>query len=421
MKGGIRQMESGTLTQTASDLGQVQSGTSAFRRTNVAFFAAGFVTFVTLYDVQPLLPEFAQEFGVSPALSSLPLSVSTATLAIAMLIAGTLSETTGRKQIMTTALLLTSMLAFFTAFCHTFSSLLIVRLLQGLVLAGLPAVAMAYLAEELDSSALGSAMGLYISGNAIGGMTGRIFTAAMTDLVSWRLALGIIGTLCLVGSGIFAWSLPASHLPRRPFAARYLFSSLASHLKSPGLLSLYAIAFLVMGGFVTLYNYLTFRLLAQPYNLSQWHVSLIFIVYLLGSLSASIMGGFVNRFGRTNLMRTSLAIMALGVALTMTVKLWIIVCGVALFTVGFFGAHSIASSWVGRQAQTARAQASALYLFFYYLGSSISGTLGGACWSHGGWAAVAGLIALLVTTAFVVTFYLPGRIMAAAASPATSQ
>ncbi len=400
-------MESSTLTETAPALGQVQSGTSAFRRTNVAFFAAGFVTFVTLYDVQPLLPEFAQEFGVSPALSSLPLSVSTATLAVAMLVAGTLSETTGRKQIMTAALLLTSLLALFTAFCHTFPSLLLVRLLQGMVLAGLPAVAMAYLAEELDSSALGSAMGLYISGNAIGGMTGRIFTAAMTDLVSWRLALGIIGVLCLVGSAIFAWSLPPSHLPRRPFAARYLFSSLASHLKSPGLLSLYAIAFLVMGGFVTLYNYLTFRLLGQPYNLSQWHVSLIFIVYLLGSLSAGIMGSLVNRFGRTPLLKTSLTAMAAGVLLTLATHLLVIVLGVALFTVGFFGAHSIASSWVGRQAQTARAQASALYLFFYYLGSSISGTVGGACWSYGSWHAVVALIVLLLLLAFWVTSALP--------------
>jgi YNFM family putative membrane transporter len=53
--------------------------------------------------------------------------------------------------------------------------------------------------------------------------------------------------------------------------------------------------------------------------------------------------------------------------------------------------------------KTGRAQASSLYLFFYYLGSSISGTAGGFCWSRAGWGGVAGLIGLLLTAAFIVT------------------
>lgn len=395
------------LSPSAPALGQVQSGTSVYRRTNLAFFAAGFVTFVTLYDVQPLLPEFAREFGISPTLGSLPLSVSTATLAIAMLFAGTVSETLGRKPVMTGALFLTSVLTLLTAFSHGFASLLLLRFLQGVVLAGLPAVAMAYLSEEMDSTSLGAAMGLYISGNAIGGMTGRIFTAAMTDLVSWRAALGGIGLFCLVLSCFFAWSLPHSHLPRRPFATRYLFTSLLLHVRDPGLLSLYGVAFLAMGSFVTLYNYLTFRLLAPPYQFSQWHVSLIFLVYLLGSLCATVMGHFVNRFGRAPLLRFSLAAMAGGALLTLATDLPLLIAGVAVFTGGFFGAHSVASSWVGRHAVLARAQASALYLFFYYLGSSISGTSGGVCWTHGGWPVVVGLIVTLIILALGVTRFLP--------------
>ena len=64
--------------------GQVRVGTTAFRRINVALFCAGFVTFVTLYDVQPLLPLFAREFRVSPAIASLPLSCATMALALGM-------------------------------------------------------------------------------------------------------------------------------------------------------------------------------------------------------------------------------------------------------------------------------------------------------------------------------------------------
>ena len=160
-----------------NDPAAINIGSKRYHRANLALFCAGFVTFVTLYDIQPLLPLFSREFGVSPAAGSLPLSISTATLAVAMLLAGTISETIGRKPLMSAALFLTSLLALLTAFTHTFQSLLAVRFAQGMILAGVPSVAMAYLGDEMDSSAISSAIGLYISGNAVGGMCGRIISA----------------------------------------------------------------------------------------------------------------------------------------------------------------------------------------------------------------------------------------------------
>jgi YNFM family putative membrane transporter len=387
----------------AGGLGRVRAGSRSYRRTNRAFFAAGFVTFVALYDVQPLLPEFARVFSVSPAAGSLPLSVATAAMAAAMPFAGALSEAVGRKRLMTAALLSASVLTVLTAASHGLATLLSLRLLLGVALAGLPAVAMAYLAEELEPAAVGPAMGLYISGNAVGGMSGRILTAAVTDAASWRLALAAFGVLCLALSLHFAATLPPSHLPRRPFRVRHLAASLAHHLEDPILRRLYAVSFLVMGSFVTLYNYLAFRLLAPPYGLSRSHASLVFLVYLLGSASAAWAGRLVNRFDRRAMVRLFLAAMAAGALLTLARALPAVVAGVGLFTVGFFGAHSVASGWVGRRAVTARAQASALYLLFYYLGSSVSGTVGGLFWARGGWPAVTALILLLVAAAFLVT------------------
>jgi MFS transporter, YNFM family, putative membrane transport protein len=378
-------------------MGSIKSGTKRYRQINLAFFAAGFVTFITLYDVQPLLPVFSKEFGVPAALGSLPLSVATCTLAAAMLFAGTLSETFGRKRVMVASLMLTSLLALFTSLTHSFSALIVLRLLQGVALAGLPAVAMAYLSEEIAPASLGSAIGLYISGNAIGGMTGRIFTATMTEWVSWRAALGCIGVFCLILSLHFARSLPtSSNFSRRPFAARYLFSSLYKQLQDPGLLYLYGISFLIMGAFVTLYNYITFRLLAPPYSFSHSWVSYIFLVYLLGSFSSSMIGRQVELFGRNRMLLLTIGTMVVGALVTLSQDVSVIVAGIALFTCGFFGAHTIASSWVGTRARTARAQAASLYLFSYYLGSSVSGTVGGLFWASFGWEGVVCLILALL-------------------------
>ncbi len=383
--------------------GQVRVGTTAFRRINVALFCAGFVTFVTLYDVQPLLPLFAREFQVSPAIASLSLSCATMALALGMLLAGTVSETLGRRTVMSVALFLTSLLALATLFSHSFHSLLLLRLLQGLVLAGVPSVAMAYLGEEMDAHAIGHAMGLYISGNALGGMTGRIGSALLCEYVPWHTAIALIGVISLALSLVFIKSLPPStNFHQRPFQLGYLFSSLFQHLRDPGLLCLYALAFLFMGGFISLYNYIGFRLLAPPYNLTNYQVSLIFLVYLLGSFSSGVVGSLIHRFGRPFMIRVTLAVMLAGTAITLSGSLPLIVAGVGVFTCGFFSAHAIASSWVGRRARTAKAQASSLYLCAYYLGSSVSGTVGGVFWLHFGWKGVAAMIALLLAAAFGV-------------------
>jgi YNFM family putative membrane transporter len=212
--------------------GAVRVGTSAFLCINVALFCAGFVTFVTLYDVQPLLPLFAREFSVSPATASLPLSVATIALALGMLLAGTVSETLGRRSVMTVSLFLTSLLAVGTLFSHSFVSLLMLRLLQGLVLAGVPSVAMAYLGEEMDAQAIGHAMGLYISGNAMGGMSGRIGSALLCSYMPWHTAIALIGAFSLLLSLLFLKILPAStNFRHRPFQFRYLFTSLYQHLR----------------------------------------------------------------------------------------------------------------------------------------------------------------------------------------------
>lgn len=386
------------------DRAPITIGSPRYRQANLALFCAGFITFVTLYDIQPLLPLFTREFHISPAISSLPLSISTATLAVGMLFSGLTSDAIGRKPLMVVALILTSLLAIATAFSQGLSSLLLIRFAQGAVLAGVPSVAMAYLGEEMDASAIASAMGLYISGNAVGGMCGRVITAIMADYLPWRTAIGLVGLVSLLLALWFIRLLPPSaRFQKRRLDLRTLFPSLLYHLKDPGMLCLFGVAFLCMGGFISLYNYIGFRLLGEPYLMSQSAISLIFLVYFLGSLSSAMMGRLIQRFGRRFVIRSTILAMACGALLTLPDSIICIIAGVAIFTCGFFGVHSIASGWVSKRASSYRAQASSLYLFSYYLGSSISGTLGGLFWVHLGWSGVAGLICLLLLAALGCT------------------
>ena len=205
------------MIQPAEPAVYIQRGTAAFRRTNLAVFSAGFSTFALLYCVQPLLPLFSQVFGVSPAESSLSLSLTTIMLALSVLVAGSLSEVWGRKSVMAVSLLSAALLNITAALVPTWHALLFVRALEGIAFSGLPAVAMAYLSEEMDRPSVGLAMGLYIGGSGLGGMLGRFISGFLADVASWRMALGVIGLLGVLSAWIFWQTLPPSrHFQPRP-------------------------------------------------------------------------------------------------------------------------------------------------------------------------------------------------------------
>ncbi|PGK31677.1 MFS transporter [Priestia megaterium] len=372
----------------------IERGTTAFKKVNLALFAGGFSTFAILWGTQPLLPEISREFQVSPAASSLVLSSTTIALAISMLISGSLSEVFGRKPIMTLSLALSSILSILTALSPDFHLLILTRVLQGVVLAGLPAVAMAYLGEEIEPKSLGMTMGLYISGNSIGGMSGRIIAGTLTDYINWHAGLIGIGIITLISSFIF-WLLlpPSSNFKPKKLELKPLIKSLFSHLKEPALICIFIIGFLVSSIFASLYNYIGFELINPPYNLSQTLVGFIFIVYIVGTFSSTWMGSLSDRHGREKILYVSLFILLTGSCITLNTTIWIKILGISVFTFGFFASHSIASGWVGKVATHDKAQASSLYLFFYYGGSSINGTASGLVYSNFGWNGLVTLIA----------------------------
>jgi len=381
----------------------IKRGTPQFIRLTLALFSAGLATFALLYCVQPILPVLSQDFGVSPATSSLSLSLATGLMALGLLFTGPLSDALGRKSVMVVALLLAAAFTLLTAFMTSWQGILLFRALTGLALSGVAAVAMTYLSEEIHPSVVAFSMGLYISGNSIGGMSGRLLSGVLTDMFSWRIAVGAIGVLAL-GAALMFWRiLPASrHFRPTSLKPRTMAINLRLHFRDAGLPMLFIEGFLLMGSFVTLFNYIGYRLLAGPWFLSQATVGLLSLVYITGTYSSPWAGAMSVRHGRGPVMTASIAVMLTGLLLTWFSSLIVIFIGMMLFTAGFFAAHSIASAWIGRRARRAKGQASSLYLFCYYVGSSVAGTLGGFFWHSFAWTGVVVFIALLLILGLAV-------------------
>nr|WP_314876715.1 MFS transporter [uncultured Pseudomonas sp.] len=385
----------------------IEKGSPAFMKTVLALFSGGFATFALLYCVQPMMPLLSQEFAINAAQSSLVLSVATAMLAIGLLITGPISDRIGRKPVMVFALVCAALTTLASAVMPSWELVLATRALVGLSLSGLAAVAMTYLSEEIHPQHIGLAMGLYIGGNAIGGMCGRLISGVLIDFVSWHTAMLCIGGLALVAAVVFWKVLPESRNFRpQTLNPRSLLNGFVMHFRDAGLPWLFLEAFLLMGAFVTLFNYIGYRLLAEPYHMNQALVGLLSIVYLSGIYSSAQVGALADRLGRRKVFWASIVVMAGGMLMTLASPLAMIIVGMLVFTFGFFGAHSVASSWIGRRALKAKGQASSLYLFSYYAGSSVAGTAGGVFWHMAGWNGIGLFIGSLLAVALLVALHL---------------
>lgn len=363
-------------------------GQADYARARTALFLAGFATFSLLWCTQPLLPAFAAHFGLSAPTSALAQSMTAGAIAGTSMVAAPVSHLFTRRRLMFTVMLGASLLSFAAAFAPSWPALLLVRFLQGAALGGVPVVAMAYLAEEMDSRDLPRAIGLYVAGTAFGAMVGRVAVGVIADLLDWRGALAVVGVIDVAAAIGFLLLLPPSRnfVPSRGFNIVAHFAHWRDQFRSPALRRLFAIGFVLTSVFVVPFNYAGFRLSRPPYDLGQAASSLIFLTYFSGIASSAQVGRLIARMGPNGALAASIAVMTLGMIVSLAEPLWAFILGITLVTMGFFASHAIASGEVGRQAGPAKAHAASLYLLFYYAGVTLTGWGAGWFWEHAGWA-----------------------------------
>ncbi|MDO0912241.1 MFS transporter [Streptomyces sp. DT2A-34] len=381
-------------------------GGPGYRRMSFALFLAGVATFALLYSTQALLPLISGDFGVAASEASWTVAAATGGLALFVLPMSALSERFGRRTVMTASLAVAVTVGLLVPFAPNLTALVVLRAVQGAALAGLPASATAYLAEEVRPKALVTAIGLFVAGNSVGGMSGRVITGWVAQEWGWRVAIGVIGVIAVACAVAFRLLLPAPrHFKPGSLRPRVLARTVRAHLADPLLCRLYAIGALFMTIFGGVYTVIGYRLTEAPFGLPQGIIGSIFLVYLVGTVSASTAGRLVGRLGRRGALYAAGATTATGLLVSLASSLPLVLLGLVLITGGFFAGHAVASSAVSKTATHGRAQASALYQSAYYIGSSAGSTVGAIAFHAGGWAGTVGVGLLAVLGVVTITVF----------------
>jgi len=398
----------------------ITSGSAAFWRATLALCLGSFMIFANVYITQPLLPMLAQAFEVSALQAGWTFTVTTLTLGLSLLIWGPLSDALGRRWIMLLTMCGATLVTLLLSLIEDYTSMLVLRAIQGVLLAGLPAIAIAWMGDEFEREAMLLAVGLYIGGNSLGGISGRLIGGFVGDWLGWSQAFLVMTLLSLVCLVVFALLLPASkHFQPQPVQPKRMLADLGCHLRNPVLLLAYLVGGFNFFIFINQYSYITFVLADAPYNLPASVLGMLFLTYLTGTFGSAISGKIGQQLPQPLCMALGVVVLMTGTLLTLSSSLWLIVAGFLVNSFGFFFAHSSASSWVSQNAHHARASASSLYLLFYYTGASTGGFYLHPFWEWQAWSGVvvASLLVLTLTLTLSLVLYRlqQGRLRAAVA------
>jgi YNFM family putative membrane transporter len=362
---------------------------AAFWRISLSLAFASFFVFASLYVVQPILPLFVREFNISVSEATLSLSVTIIGLIIGLVILSFFSDRKGRIIFMKYSLIAAVVPFILIPLVESFYLFVLLRLFQGLALAGLPATALAYINEEIDRTNIGIATALYIASNALGGMAGRVLAGYLTELYSWQTVFYTFAGLGIIVIILVFLLLPASRFfkpSKLPF--RQDVEGMLYHFKNPTILLIIGMGVVLQFSFTSLWTYLPFHLEAEPYSLSVKTISYTFFAYGFGVVGAPFAGWLAGYFGLRPVRITGFIVLSLGILMTLNTSLLGIVIGLCVSCLGFFTAHSLTSSTVAEEATHHKGSASSLYLVAYYIGVTLGSSAVGPVWDLGGWNAV---------------------------------
>ncbi|SFN39988.1 MFS transporter, YNFM family, putative membrane transport protein [Chryseobacterium oleae] len=354
---------------------KAEKGSQRFRYIKLCIFFSGLSVFAQLYLFQPMLPTVSDYFKTTAGDSSLLVSSSTIGMAIGLLFFAFKADSYSRKKMMTFSLVSSALLTIISAWMPSLSLLIATGVLKGFVVSGVSAVALAYLTEEVHISVVALAISMYLSGNTIGGMSGRILATILAGEFGWRNAVLIIGIESLI-LGLVFWKLFPDSKFFNPQKTDYSLKvkQMRRFLTDSYMLRLYCIAALLMGTFVSVYNYLTFRLEDQPFSLSHFVIAFIFLMYIFGVFGTMITSRLSKRFSRNLILKGSVLFMFSGTLLLLSENIYVVIFGLGLFTLAFFAAHTMASQMTALHAKHGKSSATSIYWLFYYFGSSILGS-----------------------------------------------
>jgi MFS transporter, YNFM family, putative membrane transport protein len=372
-----------------------------------AVVLCGVCAFLDLYITQPLLPMLSRIFRASETATAATVSAATLGVALSAPVFGALTERLARKRVIVASLIGVAAPTMLAATSTSLNQLIAWRFLQGITLPGIFAVVVTYIGEEWPPDRIALIMSFYVSGTALGGLTGRLASGILADYFNWRVSFLALGAASLCGAAAIAAWLPhgrhrAAH-PQTDVSRHGILAQARQLLRIRALVATFAIGFSVLFSLVGVFTWITYHLSSPPFLLSTTALGELFLVYVIGLVATPAAGYIITRVGLRAGIGGALGCSIAGILLTLAPSLAVILLGLALLATGVFVAQTATQSHLRVAAPAgARVTAAGLYVTCYYLGGTAAGVVPGIFWKLGRWPACVVFIDLMQAIALAI-------------------
>ncbi len=368
----------------------------ATRRT-VIIGVVGFLTLVDLFAAQAILPSLAAAYAVPPGAIGVAVNASTIGMAVACLAITFVSRYLDRRTGIWVSLALLAVPTTLLAFAADLQVFTALRVLQCVFMATAFTLTMAYLAEHLNARDTAKALSAYITGVVASNLVGRLLAGSVVDMYGLAINFYLFAGLNLFGAAIVLFNLDRMSALASPMPATSPITAWRVNLSNPAMLCAFGIGFLILFAFIGTFTYVNFVLAGPEIGVSQMSLGFVYLVFLPSMLTTPFAGSTAVRFGARRTVVAGLLLAGLGLPAMLVANLAVVLVGMVLVGVGTFFAQAVATGFVGREATTDRAAASALYLASYYTGGLAGAAVLGQLFDRLGWGAcIAGIAMSLV-------------------------
>lgn len=365
----------------------------SYFRLQLIVFALVSAALTNIYITQPVLPILQKEFSVDMVLVSFTVSAVIFGIAISTLPFGFLADKVPIRPIIISGGVLVALSGLVCAVTENLWVLIAARFVQGVFIPSLTSCLAAYLAKTLPVTRLNVVMGSYVSATVLGGLCSRLLGGWVHPPLHWRYAFVSASILTLLATFVAVRWLPKPAKKAEPQHQTMGFSAI---LKRWDFLRIYFCAAGSFAIFSSVFNYLPYRLGAQPFGFSTQLTTLLYLVYVVGIFLGPIAGRISNRFGSGNTLLLGSAVFGGALLLILLPSITAVVFGLLGICTGFFTIHAAAVGSLNRKLRSGQGRANAFYVLFYYIGGWLGITGSGFAYEKGGWSAFISICMLLL-------------------------
>ena len=359
-----------------------------------------FLTLIDLFGAQALLPQIIVAFKTNAATAGVAVNAATLGMAVSGITVAWFADRIDRKRGIWICLALLSIPTALLCLTENIWVFMSLRVVQGTLMAAAFTLTMTFLSEQCEVMAIGGALAAYITGNVASNLFGRLAAVTMAG------ATGLSGTFLFfaalnIAGAVFAYAMIGPRDVSPPKRGGSPLAAWRNHFAVPALRATFGIGFLILFIFVGVFTYVNLYLV-KDVGLAPMSLGLVYLIFAPAIITTPLAANQVKKYGPKFALLFSLATVLVGLALTVTGSLWVILLGLTIIGMAIFFAQAAATGYLSKSVTHDRAQANGLYLTSYYLGGLLGAVVLGQINLVYGWKGTAAAIAFATLCAIAL-------------------